>query len=111
MAKNSAHGIRGPRIGSPGSSRDSDDEGSRVFQASAHTFDVAIGDIVASLACGATLCTASRRNVLERLGWCLKVTSGSAKQHIPPAPQHTHTHTHTHITQISSLCGSLAWAI
>jgi len=56
---------------------------SRVFLASAHTFDVSLGDVVATLTAGACLCSATRGTVLHRLGWCLQLTSST---HVTTTP-------------------------
>jgi hypothetical protein len=72
LAKNVVHQVRGcdPEEGCIASAEHG--AASRVFLASAHTFDVSLGDVVSTLAVGAVLCTAERCTVLERLGWCLK---------------------------------------
>ena len=50
---------------------------SRVLMASASTFDPSLGDIFATLACGATLCLDSRAAITQQLGGCLLQTAAT----------------------------------
>lgn len=78
---------------------------SRVFLASAHTFDVSLGDVVATLTAGACLCSATRGTVLHRLGWCLQARASFNPPPPPPLLQ-TVPLPPTHTTQpLPVLCG------